>query len=58
VHGVFSADALSLLQGSGIDRLVTTNTIPNVTNAIDVSPLVAVGMGKVAEPGDRSHRKK
>lgn len=41
VHGVFSADALAALREAGAARVVTTNTIPHQTNAIDVSALVA-----------------
>ncbi|REJ76293.1 MAG: ribose-phosphate pyrophosphokinase [Acidobacteria bacterium] len=39
VHAVFADGALDGLLGSGIERIVTCNTIPHVTNDIDVSDL-------------------
>lgn len=44
VHAVFSPDALATLQDAGIARMVTANTIPHPTNAIDVAPMVAERM--------------
>jgi len=39
VHAVFADSALSDLLGSGVDRIVSCNTIPHITNDIDVSDL-------------------
>jgi ribose-phosphate pyrophosphokinase len=41
VHGVFTADALQVLRDAGVARILTANTIPHETNAIDVSDAVA-----------------
>jgi ribose-phosphate pyrophosphokinase len=47
VHGVFADDALAVLRTAGVARVVTTNTIPHPTNAIDVSGLVAEGAAEL-----------
>lgn len=47
VHAVFSPDAMDALREAGASRIVTTNTIPHQTNAIDVSPLVARGIESI-----------
>jgi len=44
VHGVFAAGALEGLKAAGAGRIVTTNTISHVTNAIDISGLIADNM--------------
>jgi ribose-phosphate pyrophosphokinase len=41
VHGVFAPGALEGLKSAGTARIVTTNTISHVTNAIDVTGLIA-----------------
>lgn len=41
VHGLFSDDCLGRLSAAGAGRVVTCNTVPHATNAIDVAPLVA-----------------
>lgn len=41
VHGIFAEEADSRLLNAGLARLVTTNTVPHPTNAIDVSRLLA-----------------
>ncbi len=43
VHGIFAEDANAKIAGEGA-RLVTCNTIPHATNAIDVSELLAAGV--------------
>lgn len=47
VHGILAADALATLRDAGVEKVVTANTIPHATNEIDVSPLVADGIGKL-----------
>ena len=47
VHGVFSPDALAALREAGAARVITTNTIPHQTNAIDVSALVARAISSI-----------
>lgn len=41
VHAVFSGDAYSTLQAAGAANIVTTNTIPHPSNAIDIASPVA-----------------
>ncbi len=41
VHAVFAGDAYRALEDAGAGRIVTCNTIPHLTNAIDVSDLIA-----------------
>jgi len=41
VHGVWAEDALGVLRAAGATRIVTTNTIPHATSAIDLSGPVA-----------------
>lgn len=38
VHGVFAGDAYLDLKGGGASRIVTCNTIPHESNAIDLAP--------------------
>lgn len=44
VHGIFAGNALRDLVAAGASRVVTCNTIPHQTNAIDVTPLLAQGV--------------
>jgi ribose-phosphate pyrophosphokinase len=41
VHAVFSPDAMQALEAAGAGRVVTCNTLPHPTNAIDVTPEIA-----------------
>lgn len=41
VHGVFAPDAFAALQQAGAAQVVTTNSIPHASNAIDLAPLLA-----------------
>ena len=41
VHGLFAGDAYRELLAAGADQVVTTNTIPHVSNQIDLSALLA-----------------
>ncbi len=41
VHGIFAADAYQEILDAGVGRVVTTNTIPHPTNAIDIVPVLA-----------------
>jgi len=45
VHAVFASGAYELLRAAGASRVVTTNTIPHVSNAIDLSGDLAVAVG-------------
>jgi ribose-phosphate pyrophosphokinase len=48
IHAVFAGDAHSALTRAGLSRIVTTNTIPHATNALDASALVAAAMRGLA----------
>lgn len=41
VHAVFASGASDALKNAGAARIVTTNTIPHETNAIDIAGLIA-----------------
>ena len=41
IHAVFAGDAYASLKSAGLAPIITTNTIPHETNALDVSALVA-----------------
>ena len=62
VHAVFADGAYDQLQQSGAARIVTCNTIPHPSNAIDVSALVAeavlsIGEGDSASPAAATDRR-
>ena len=40
VHGVFSGDAYQELLAAGVEKVVTANSIPHASNAIDLTPLL------------------
>lgn len=44
VHAVFAGDGYEALKNSGAGQIVTCNTIPHETNAIDVTALLATGL--------------
>jgi ribose-phosphate pyrophosphokinase len=44
IHGVFAGEAYRNLVEAGAARIATSNTIPHVTNAIDVTELLAAGI--------------
>jgi ribose-phosphate pyrophosphokinase len=45
VHGVFAEDAFDQLLAAGAARVVTSNSIPHPSNAIDLTPLLADAIG-------------
>ena len=45
VHGVFADDAFDQLVTAGAARVVTSNSIPHPSNAIDLTPLLADAIG-------------
>lgn len=53
VHAVFAPDAGTVLRQAGVTSVVTANTVSHETNAIDVSPLVADAIRRVAEHARR-----
>jgi ribose-phosphate pyrophosphokinase len=50
IHAVFAADAYEQLRAAGVERVVTTDTIPHQTNQIAVAALLAEGVRAVS-PG-------
>jgi ribose-phosphate pyrophosphokinase len=44
VHGIFVDGIDAQLIQQGLSRLVSTNTVPHATNALDVSPLLAMAL--------------
>lgn len=40
VHGVFSDESFVELKNAGADRIITCNSIPHISNQIDLSPLI------------------
>lgn len=51
VHALFAPDAKALLANAGAARVVTCNTVPDTTNAIDVMPDVAAAVGRRLQAG-------
>ena len=47
VHALFAGDAANALAEAGAARVVTVNTIPHATNAIDVAPATAAGVAEL-----------
>ena len=37
VHAIFAGDAYQMLLASGVDKIITCNTIPHISNGIDIS---------------------
>lgn len=48
VHGLFAGDAFQNLLELSPARVVTTNTVSHPTNGIDISPLLASGIRRIA----------
>lgn len=48
VHAVFASDAMQTLREAGAGRIVTCNTLPHETNAIDVGPELAAAVRSLA----------
>ena len=44
VHGVFAGEAYDGLLSAGAERVITCNTIPHPSNAVDVVPLIATSV--------------
>lgn len=44
VHGLFAGDAYHALQTAGVARVVTCNTLPHESNAIDLTDEIAAGV--------------
>ncbi len=55
VHGVFAEGAHDALLAAGAARVVTTNSIPHVSNAIDVTALLAAAAADLLSQRGRQH---
>ena len=50
VHAIFAGDSYRQLLGSGVERVVSTNTVAHETNAIDVSAQLANAITRISTP--------
>ncbi len=50
VHALFAEKAEDQLRRAGAGRIVSTNTVPHETNAIDVAPLMVEAVKELAAP--------
>jgi ribose-phosphate pyrophosphokinase len=48
VHALFAGNAEDDLRAAGASRIVSTNTVPHATNAIDVAALVSQAIAAIA----------
>jgi len=44
IHAIFAGDAYIELKNAGVEKIVTTNSIPHETNAINVVPIFAAAL--------------
>lgn len=44
VHGIFAGESFAALERAGIERIVTTNSVPHPSNGIDLAPLLAAAI--------------
>jgi len=49
IHAVFSGNAYQDLLDSGVEKIVTCNTIPHPSNAIDLSDILAIEVKKLMQ---------
>lgn len=54
VHGVFVEGAYDALRAAGAERIVTCNTIPHASNAIDLSDDLAAAVHSMTSPAPRT----
>ncbi len=45
VHALFDEKAAALMSGAGVSRVISLNTVPHVTNVIDVVDLICADLG-------------
>ena len=50
VHGVFADDAFERLQAAGAARIVTTNSVPHSSSAVDLSDVMTRAIAGLLEP--------
>lgn len=44
IHAVFAGDAYARLQAAGVERIVSTDTLPHPSNAIGIAPTLAAAL--------------
>ena len=49
IHGLFADDAFERIVAAGASRIISTNTVPHKSNAIDVSDIVAKAMSSLVQ---------
>ena len=50
VHGIFAGDAFERLQAAGASRIVTTNSVPHVSSAVDLSDVMTSAIAGLLKP--------
>ena len=53
VHGIFADNACDELRASGVSQVITSNTIPHSTNAMDVSSALAEAVRELQKKKER-----
>jgi ribose-phosphate pyrophosphokinase len=53
VHAVFSGNAWKEMKQAGIQKIITTNTIPHPTNELDMSDILAEGIMQLNDPAPK-----
>lgn len=56
VHGIFAEASDTYLLGTGLKALITTNTIPHITNEIDVSALLTSPIRDFLNQAEGAHQ--
>ncbi len=51
VHGLFADDAFQRLNAAGASQIVTTNSVPHSSSAIDISEVLQDAIASLAQPG-------
>jgi ribose-phosphate pyrophosphokinase len=46
VHALFAEGAVERLRAAGVERVVSTDTIPHATNQIDAAPCLARALAR------------
>lgn len=55
VHGLFANNAYERILTSGAERIVTTNSVPHISNAIDLSDLLATPVADFLKSQNKMH---
>jgi ribose-phosphate pyrophosphokinase len=49
VHGLFADDAFERLKAAGAARIISTNSVPHLSSAIDISDVMVSALTSFAE---------